>query len=49
MSFLQSLLSVLDIWLRGGVSSGETYFDKVILYDWNKTNFIEKEFPLFIN
>ncbi len=28
IGFLQSLLSVLDIWLRGGVSSGETYFDK---------------------
>lgn len=112
ISFLQSLLSVLDIWLRGGVSSGETYFDKAnnqiigkayieaylleeklvsnphvvldnkiinelgfknshelinkinekdndglsfdncgktILYDWNNSNFIEKEFPLFVD
>lgn len=112
IGFLQSLLSVLDIWLRGGVSSGETYFDKAnnqiigkayieaylleeklvsdphivldnkiinelgfknsdelineineknngglsfnncgktILYDWNNSNFIEKEFPLFID
>ncbi|MCG3657974.1 hypothetical protein [Aliarcobacter butzleri] len=108
IGFLQSLLSVLDIWLRGGVSSGETYFDKAnnqiigkayieaylleeklisnphvvldnkiinelgfknshelinkindglsfdncgktILYNWNKTNFIEKEFPLFVD
>lgn len=112
IGFLQSLLSVLDIWLRGGVSSGETYFDKAnnqiigkayieaylleeklvsnphvvldnkiinelgfknsdelinkinekdndglsfdnygktILYDWNNSNFIEKEFPLFVD
>ena len=28
IAFLQSLLSVLDIWLRGGISSGETYFDE---------------------
>ena len=25
---LQSLLSVLDIWLKGGISSGETYFNE---------------------
>lgn len=112
IAFLQSLLSVLDIWLRGGISSGETYFDeknhqiigkayieaylleeklvsnpqvvldnkiinelgfensgklidkineknhgrlsfnncgKTILYDWNNSNFIEKEFPLFVD
>jgi len=109
---LQSLLSVLDIWLRGGISSGETYFDRInnqiigkayieaylleeklvsnphvvldnkiinelgfknsdelidkineknhgglsfnncgktILYDWNNSNFIEKEFPIFVD
>lgn len=112
IGFLQSLLSVLDIWLRGGISSGETYFDeethqiigkayieaylleeklvsnpqvvldnkiinelgfknsdelineineksndglsfnncgKTILYNWNNSNFIEKEFPLFVD
>lgn len=29
ISFLQSALSVEDIWIRGAISSGETYFDKI--------------------
>lgn len=112
IGFLQSMLASNDIWMRGGISSGETFFDKeknqiigkayidaylledkmasnpqvildnkiinelgfnnsndlinkineknkgflkfnncgkTILYDWSDENYINKDFPLFID